>query len=155
MAELERSVDVDAPAEAVWAAVTDWERQSDWMLATTARVTRARGQGVGGAIEAVTALGPLRVVDSMEITAWQPPELCVVRHTGRVVRGAAAFRVIPLTASRSRFVWCEWLDLPLGMVGQLGWLGVRPVVGAGVGYSLRRLARSIGSDAVRVGTFGP
>ena len=50
---------VDAPPEAVWAAVTDWERQSEWMLGTTVRATDHGGVGVGGGIEAFTGLGRL------------------------------------------------------------------------------------------------
>ena len=39
---------VDAPAAAVWAAVVDWDRQSEWMLGTTVRSTINGGVGVGG-----------------------------------------------------------------------------------------------------------
>ena len=37
MPDLVERIDVDAPPERVWALLTDWERQGDWMLATDVR----------------------------------------------------------------------------------------------------------------------
>jgi uncharacterized protein YndB with AHSA1/START domain len=137
MPEITLSVDVDAPPEAVWAAVVDWERQREWMLLT--RVSG--GHGPGAPVEAFTGIGPVGFLDTMTITDWRPPLRCEVRHTGRVVRGSAAFEVEPLPGGRARFVWSEWLILPLGAVGQLGFAVLRPIVVAGIRYSLRRFAR--------------
>jgi len=136
-------VDVDAPAEATWAAVVDWAAQGDWMLGT--RVSG--GHGVGARVEAFTGVGRLGFVDVMEITLWQPPRACHVRHLGRVVRGTGAFEVEPRGDGRSRFVWREDLDLPLGVVGRLGWVLVRPLFAYGVQLSLRRFARLVSAAA--------
>lgn len=142
MAEVVLSVEVEAPAGVVWDAVTDWAHQGEWMLGTTVRPTVADGRGVGGGIEAFTgAAGRLGFLDIMVVTAWDPPRRCEVRHTGRVVRGAAAFEVEALGEHRSRFVWSEWLDLPLGLLGQVGFLAVRPMMAGGVQLSLARFAR--------------
>ncbi|MFP5218551.1 MAG: SRPBCC family protein [Actinomycetes bacterium] len=142
---LSLSVDVDAPPERTWAAATDWDGQSAWMLGTTVRGTARDGQGVGGGIEAFSGVhaGPLRlgVLDTMVVERWEPPWLCHVRHTGPVVRGTGTFAVEPRDGGRSRFVWREDLDLPLGVVGRLGWVLVRPLFAAGVRLSLRRFAR--------------
>ncbi len=141
MAELVLSVDVDAPPAAVWAAITDWAGQGEWMLGTRVRATTAGGgQGVGERLEAWTGLGRIGFLDTMTITAWEPPYRCLVRHTGRVVRGAGVFEVAELPGQRSRFTWAEWLDLPLGVLGQAGFLMVRPLFAAGVRFSLRRFA---------------
>jgi hypothetical protein len=67
----------------------------------------------------------------------------VVRHTGRVERGSGAFEVEALAAGRSRVVWSEWIELPLGLLGRLGWPLVRPVLRQLVQVSLRRLARQV------------
>jgi uncharacterized protein YndB with AHSA1/START domain len=144
MAELTETVDVDAPPERVWAALTDWARQGEWMLATDVRTLAGRGQQVGGRLEARTGVpvpgrSRLGVLDTMEITRWEPPRRVDVRHTGRVVRGSGVFEVRP-RGSASTFVWTELLDLPLGSLGRAGWPLVRPAMRAGVRLSLRRFA---------------
>ena len=141
MPALALSVDVDASAEATWNAAVDWARQGEWMLGTRVIPTYAEGRGVGGRIEAFTGVGPLGFVDPMEITLWQPPRACHVVHTGRVVRGTGRFEVEPRGDGRSRFHWREDLDLPLGVVGRMGWVLVRPLFAYGVRLSLRRFAR--------------
>jgi hypothetical protein len=140
-ATLVLTVDVDAPVEQTWAGVTDWAGQSEWMFGTRVWPTVQGGQGVGGGIEAFTGVGPLGFLDRMEITLWEPPRRCHVLHLGRVVRGTGAFEVEPLPGDRSRFVWREDLDLPLGLLGRLGWPLVRPVAAWGLQRSLRRFAR--------------
>lgn len=143
-------VEVAAPPEQVWAAITDWSAQSDWMLGTTVRATTvgeegAPGRGVGGGIEAWTGLGRFGFLDSMVVTAWDPPRRCVVRHTGAVVRGWGYFVVRPVAGhpQRSRFLWAEQLNLPLGRVGRVGWHLVRPAFTVGVRASLHAFARSL------------
>lgn len=140
-ATLVLTVDVDAPVPQTWAGATDWAGQGEWMLGTTVRPTRYGGQGVGAAIEAFTGVGHVGFLDRMEITLWEPPHRCHVRHLGRFVRGTGAFEVEPRGDGGSRFVWREDLDLPFGLVGRLGWPLVRPVFAYGVQLSLRRFAR--------------
>jgi hypothetical protein len=140
-ATLVLSVDVDAPVEQTWAAVTDWARQGEWMVGTRVWPTTSGGRGVGGGIEAFTGVGPLGFLDRMRITRWEPPLRCEVMHVGRVVRGPGLMEVRPRGEGRSTLVWREDLDLPLGVVGRLGWPLVRPAFARGVQLSLRRFAR--------------
>ena len=140
-ATLVLSVDVDAPVEQTWAAVTDWARQGEWMVGTRVWPTTSGGRGVGGGIEAFTGVGPLGFLDRMRITRWEPPLRCEVLHVGRVVRGPGLMEVRPRGEGRSTLVWREDLDLPLGVVGRLGWPLVRPAFALGVQLSLRRFAR--------------
>ena len=139
--DLELTVEVDAPVERTWDAATDWDRQGEWMLGTTVRGTARSGVGVGGGIEAFTGVGRLGFLDTMEITAWEPPYRCEVLHTGRLVRGTGRFEVLDRGDGRSAFVWAESLDLPFGAVGRWGWPLVRPLFVAGVRRSLDRFAR--------------
>ncbi|MGM1060131.1 SRPBCC family protein [Saccharothrix sp. Mg75] len=106
MTRLELRVDVDAPAERTWAALTDWDRQGEWMLLTRVRVTAGDGAGPGSELSAFTGLGPLGFTDTMRITAWEPPLRCAVDHTGRLVRGTGEFLVVP-RGERSEFRWAE------------------------------------------------
>ncbi len=134
-------VDVAASVEQTWAGAVDWSGQQAWMLGTSVRPTAREGRGVGGGVEAFTGIGRLGVLDTMQITVWDPPYRCHVRHTGRVVRGTGAFEVEPRGDGAAVFVWREDLDLPFGVIGRLGWAAGRPVFAAGVRLSLRRFAR--------------
>lgn len=135
MAELTLSVDVDASVEEVWAAATDWAGQRDWMV-----LTDVRDLG-DGRLVAFTGWRGVGFTDPMSITTWEPPYRCVVAHHGAVVRGSAAFEVHPLGEGRARFVWTEWLTLPFGAVGELGFAVVRPLVMAPLRWSMGRFAR--------------
>lgn len=137
---------IDAPPEAVWSAVTDWPRQSEWMLGTVVRSTDLDGVGVGGGLEAFTGVGRLGFLDTMVITEWDPPRRCVVLHTGKVVKGLGIFEVVALPGGRSRFVWAEELDVPLGILGKAGWPIVRPGFAWGVRRSLQKLARDVEAE---------
>lgn len=125
MIELCVSVDVDAPADQVWAALTDIEQQSEWTFATEVKGTAQAGRGVGGELTAITGAGRLHVVDTMRITEWDPPRRWSVEHTGRLIRGTATVVVLPRD-ERSTVIWTEWLEPPLGALGQRAWPLVRP-----------------------------
>ncbi len=128
--------DVGASQQAVWDVLVDWDRHEEWML-----LTRAQGGAhVGAHVEAFSGVGRLGFLDPMTIVVWEPPMRAVVRHTGSVVRGSGSFEVQPLGPDRSRIVWSEWILLPWGQFGHLGWPLARPLLRAGVSLSLRRLA---------------
>ncbi len=150
--ELTVPVDVNAPAERVWRTVTDWPGQGEWMLGTRIEI---EGEGdarhLGGRFRAFTGVGPLGAWDPMEIVEWDPPTRCVVRHLGKVVQGDGVFEVVELGPARSRFLWTELLDLPLGALGRFGWPIVAPTFRAGVAYSLRRMARQCEAEYRTVG----
>jgi len=146
-ATLVEHVDVAAPAAAAWAHVTDWPRHHEWMIGTTARVTGGGEAGVGSRLVAFTGVGGVGFTDTMEITAWDPPRRCAVRHVGRVVRGDGIIEVRPRGAAGCAVVWTERLDLPFGAVGRLGWLLVGPLFHSGLRWSLRRLARLVEAGA--------
>ena len=134
---------IDATPQVVWDAVTDWPSQSTWMLGTHVTAGRDDGIGVGGELEAFTGIGKLGFRDPMVITEWQPPQRCVVAHTGTVVRGIGIIEVRELSHERSLVRWIEELELPGGLVGRLAWPAARPVVVWGVRHSLRRLSRAL------------
>jgi carbon monoxide dehydrogenase subunit G len=146
MPEVVERIDVDAPPERVWAVLTDWARQGEWMLATDVRTVGGPAQGVGGRLAARTGLplpGGRRVglLDTMVITKWEPPRLVEMQHTGRIVRGPAIFEVEPRDEGAT-VTWTERLYPPYGYLGELGWRLVRPAAVAGIRRSLRRLAET-------------
>src|ERR1022692_4019153 len=93
---------VPAEPEQVWPVAMDWARQREWMWGTQVR----GGTGVGAEVVARTGLGPVGFADTMVITEWDPPRRCVVRHTGRVVRGLGIFEVTR-AGQQSEFRWTE------------------------------------------------
>ncbi len=139
MPELTLQVDVEAPPAVTWAAMTDWNRQGEWMLGTRVEAGPDGGRAVDGTLRAWSGAGPLGFWDTMVITAWDPPHRCEVRHTGKVVRGSGVFEVLE-RGSGSTFVWSEILELPLGVLGRAGWPLVRPAFAGGVKLSLKRFA---------------
>ena len=140
---LSLSIDIAAPAERVFAAITDWPAQGEWMLGTTVRSLDGPGHHVGARLEAFTGVGPVGFLDTMTITAWQPPTRVDVMHTGRVVRGIGIMEVEALGPDRSRFTWAEDLELPWGGLGRAGWPLVRPGFLSGVRRSLAAFARMV------------
>ena len=142
MPEVVRRIDVTAPPERVWAALTAWNRQGEWMVATDVRTVGGPAQGIGGRLAARTGLPvPGRrhvgLLDTMVITEWDPPRRVVVQHTGRFVRGPGIFELEP-RGEGTTFVWTERLYLPYGLLGQVGWLLVKPFALLGIRLSLRR-----------------
>jgi uncharacterized protein YndB with AHSA1/START domain len=131
---------VDADAPTVFRAFTDWPAQGRWMVGTDVRPVDGDGHGQGARLEAWSGVGRLGFLDTMVITEWEDDRRVVVEHTGTVVRGSGVMEVFALPGGRSRFVWSEHLELPLGQLGKAGWLVVRPAFAAGVQRSLRQFA---------------
>jgi len=140
MPEVVVSVDVSAPPEQTWAAITDWSRQGEWIVATTVCQRSPGGVGLGTEIEAMTGVGRFVVRDTMRVTEWDPPRRCTMQHTGRLVRGRGIFEVAAHPGG-SRFRWTEDLELPFGTVGRVGWPMVAPLTRWGLQRSLKRFAR--------------
>jgi hypothetical protein len=138
MAHAEVSAELPVGAEEGWVAVVTWERQSEWMLLTKIH----GGSGIGERVWARTAVGPLGFTDDMEITVWDPPRLCRVKHLGKVMRGEGAFAIEDLGPGRCRFVWSE--DLELGPL-EVAWPALRPGFELFLRLSLRRLVRRLGA----------
>ena len=139
---------VRAAPERVWQVAMDWSRQGEWIPATRVH----GGTGVGAQVVARTAVGPVGFTDTMIITEWDPPRRCVVRHTGKVVRGSGIFEVIP-DGELTEFRWTEVVELPLPAVLQrgpglrasrfLGRRAVGPLTRRSLQYALARFARLV------------
>lgn len=128
---LERTVDIDVPADEVWQHVTDWPRQDEWIPQTRVEnVDDARS--LGGRFRAWSGIGPVGFWDPMTITAWQRSDdgggRCEVLHRGAVVKGEGEFSVVARGEHASTFVWAEVVVIPFGALGAAGFRVVRPVV---------------------------
>ena len=120
MARVRASVMIEATPEEVWADVEDIASHVEWMHdAVAIRFTSARTSGLGTTFDCDTKVGPFRLVDRMEITAWEPNRTMGVRHVG-LVTGTGAFTLRPAGAGRTEFLWDETLLFPWWMGGPLG-----------------------------------
>ncbi|WP_228552121.1 SRPBCC family protein [Mumia zhuanghuii] len=134
---LSATMHVRAPVEAVWEYVTAWERQGEWIPATTVRTD-------GVHIVARTGLGPFGFDDPMQVTVWDPPHRCEVAHLGRVVSGTGTFVCAPATTGTgTEFSWSEVVRVPGGRLAPLLWRVATPFLQVGYAYALRRLRRRV------------
>lgn len=129
---------INAPIEKVWAALADWESQGDWMLQTTVEVTSEIREGVGTTIAAFTGIGKFGVMDHMVVTSWQPPHICDVAHTGKIIKGTGRFQLSAIDAHTTRFDWSEEILTP-----RVIFLLIAPGLYAGVRISLAKLGRHL------------
>lgn len=118
---LELHHDTPAPRAAVWQVLTDWERQSEWMLdAKSVHVLTAEREGEGVTIRCPTNLMGVTVQDIMRVTAWEHERVLEVTHLGRIITGTGAFELSDLPDGGTRIGWWEEVDPPLGAVGEWG-----------------------------------
>jgi len=132
------SLVIKAPIQRVWAALADWESQGDWMLQTKVDVTSQVREGVGATIAAFTGIGKLGVMDHMVVTSWQPPHICDVLHTGKIIKGTGRFELVVIDADTTRFDWSEEILAPRAL-----FLLIAPGLYAGVRISLTKLGRHL------------
>lgn len=135
---------VPAPPAAVWEDLRHIGRHVEWMGdADSIRFLTDATEGVGVLFECVTRLGPVRLIDRMEVTAWRHAQTMGIRHRG-VVTGVGEFRLAPRPAAggevHTQFEWSEWLKFPWWMGGPVGAVAARPVLRAVWKRSLRRFA---------------
>jgi uncharacterized protein YndB with AHSA1/START domain len=122
------STTIDAPPEAVWAAIDDVRTHPQWMQdAVSVVVTSDRQQGVGTTFDCQTKVGPFRLLDRMEITEWTAGQVMGVRHVG-LVAGTGRFTLEGVQRGRTRFTWCEQLQFPWWMGGPLVATAGKPVL---------------------------
>ena len=149
------SIDLDATPLEVWAFVEPIERHVDWMTdAVAIRFQTEQTRDVGTAFLCDTRIGPIRLVDRMEITEWQPIVESIGlgdrtdgrpphRHRGRCRRVHDRGRH-PTRRSRTRFTWTEQLDFPWYLGGRLGAIvGGKLVLGPIWRRNLRTLKRLV------------
>jgi hypothetical protein len=144
--EITARITLAEPPTRVWQVALDWSRQHEWVWATRVR----GGAAAGAAVVARTGLGPAGFTDTMEITEWDPPRRCTVRHTGKVIRGTGIFEVVPVSGGTgngagngAEFRWTERMPVPAPLAGPLGERLLTPIGRWFLQTSLRRLARLI------------
>jgi len=142
------TINLPCSQERAWAAIADWESQGDWMLQTKVWVTSQIREGVGTSISAFTGplykfypkFSALGLLDTMVVTKWQPPEICDVVHTGKILKGTGSFALSPINSTSTKFNWSETIEC-----SRLKFLAIAPFLWVGVRISLARLSTSLRS----------
>jgi len=120
MARIRVSTLIDASPDQVWSSIDDIAGHVSWMAdATAIRFRGAQRKGVGTVFECDTRVGPLGLVDVMEITEWKPRRRMGVRHVG-LVKGEGAFTLKATRQGATRFTWRERLVFPWWLGGPIG-----------------------------------
>lgn len=139
----------------VWDRLRDIPSHVDWMAdAGEIRFTSDRRSGVGTRFDCATKIGPIRLVDRMEVTEWLPGRAMGVRHGG-VVTGSGRFSLRPTKMRRAtRLTWEEELRFPWWLGGPLGALVGKALLGAIWRRNLRRFERVVTDSAAVSGRRG-
>ncbi|CAN5245127.1 hypothetical protein BH18ACT5_BH18ACT5_16080 [soil metagenome] len=136
------SIDIDAPIERVWDRLADLEGHKHWMGDVgSLSFDNDKRQGLGTVMTVATQVGPLRLVDRMLVTVWDPPRRMTVEHQG-AVKGAGQFILSPVGGA-TRLIWIEELHFPWRLGGPITALGSRPVLATIWLRNLRRFKRLV------------
>jgi len=140
------TINLPCSQERAWTAIADWESQGNWMLQTKVWVTSQIREGAGTSISAFTGplykfypkFSSLGLLDTMVVTKWQPPEICDVVHTGKILKGTGSFVLSPINSTSTKFNWSETIEC-----SRLKFLAIAPFLWVGVRISLARLSTSL------------
>jgi carbon monoxide dehydrogenase subunit G len=126
---IEVSITLPAGPDVVWRLITDWERQSDWMLeASDFVVTSAEREGVGVTAEATISIGGIKTRDEVRVVGWEPGHRLAIQHLGWVA-GTGEIFLTPTGPGHTYLFWREELANPaLGVLGSVGLLAFKPVM---------------------------
>jgi hypothetical protein len=134
-----------APVDRVWKAITDWERQGDWMLeASDFVVTSPHREGMGVEAEATVRIGGISTRDRIRVIGWTPGRRLTIEHMGWV-SGTGDIRLTPMNGS-TLIVWREELRPPWGPLGAIGLRAFRPLMRRIFRRDLRVLAELVARD---------
>jgi uncharacterized protein YndB with AHSA1/START domain len=133
---------VDAPIDAVWAAVADVGFQAEWMAEMKELVLDPPGRAhVGQRGEATVRILGIGVTDPVEVTEVEPPRRYAIRHLG-LFKGGGVITLEPGADGTTTILrWDETLVPPL--LPQLGALAQAPILRAIFQADLERLKRLV------------
>jgi uncharacterized protein YndB with AHSA1/START domain len=110
---------VAASPRQVWAHIADVRAHAEWMRdAEAIRLVAGTANRVGATYEVDTHVGPIRLLDVVEVTEWDEAKAMGVRHVG-MVTGTGRFTLEERDGG-TRFVWDEELVFPWWMGGPVG-----------------------------------
>ena len=136
-------ITIAAEPQTIFDYLSDWEKQSDWILFTTVHKVSTAPNQQGTQLLAQTKFSKLQFIDTMLVTEWLPPHKIIVEHTGRVILGKGVFKINKISERNCEFIWQEITPVPFGFVGQVGLVLVMPFMKLMFGLSLKKLKKAI------------
>jgi uncharacterized membrane protein len=137
---------VDAPLDAVWAAISDIPAQPRWMREMkSVRPITPGPPRVGWRGEADVRIFGIGVSDPVEITAWDPPGRFAVRHLGLFAGGGEIVLRPGADGTTTIVTWDETLVPPV--LPEVGAIVLRPMLRRIFQDDLHRFGRLVGSGA--------
>jgi uncharacterized membrane protein len=125
---VETTRELAGPIELGWRVLTNWERQSDWMLEMSEIVvTSDNREGPGVEARATISIGGIRTTDLVRVDVWQPPNHLGLVHEGWV-KGRGDIRLEPIDNGHTLLRWREELRPPWGILGVIGLRLFRPLI---------------------------
>ena len=125
--------------QAIWRSISDlaahpkWMRDAKWIV-----FVGDQTRGVGTRMRVRTVVGPLRLIDEMEVVGWDEGSFIEVEHRG-VVKGTGRLSVDQSGA----ITWEETLRFPWWLGGALGAGMARPILRRLWAGNLRRLEETV------------
>lgn len=136
---IEVAVHIEESIERVWEDLAQLENHSEWMKdAEAIEFLTDKRHGAGTRIRVPTRVGPLRTVDEIEFTAWEPPNRMAIAHCG-LFTGTGEISLQPVSGGTS-VTWREAVTFPLRFGGPLGEFVAAPVLRLVWRSNLKRLA---------------
>lgn len=137
---LQLKIKIPLTKQQVFDAAINWEGQNNWVYLTKVKAIDDSPNAVGKKLEAFTGISSIGFLDTMTITTWDEPNICIVEHTGNFVKGQGIFEARTIN-NETYFVWTERTILPFGVIGRIGWIFVKPVTALGLWVSLKRFSK--------------
>ena len=140
-----REVVLPVSPAAAWAALTDWERQAEWMRdADRVRIVSPQREGPGTRIDVKTRVLNIPLfTERLEVVGWDPPRELRIAHRS-FVRGTGIWSLEP-AGTGTRFRWVEEISLPVPVLGELALRVYRPFMRHLMGGAMRDLQTRLGS----------
>ena len=107
------TLDLNLPADAVFAELIDWKAHEDWVPLTKVIIHSGDG-GAGTEFTATSGIKPLALPDRMRIDSLDAETMTVhVTKLGPVLTGTVELKVTPTGASSCRLDWFEDVRVPV------------------------------------------
>jgi len=134
-----REVVLPVPPATAWAALTDWERQAEWMRdADRVEVVSSQRAGLGTTVAVRTRVLHVPLfTERLEVVGWDPPRELRIAHRS-FIRGTGTWSLEP-AGTGTRFRWDEEIRLPFPLLGELALRVYRPFMHHLMGGAMRDL----------------